>query len=196
MKIETELKYIRSSWKFVLIVTGVFIFSLIAGSLVSLKNLGLPENYLEILKNSFGWIKSFSPIEIMLIIFLNNAVKSLLSMVLGTGLGIIPIIFIGGNGIIVGLIVNEVLKEEGIVYVLAALLPHGIIEVPMVLISAGLGLRLGYSMYISMRGEKKDMRYELTESLHVFMKIIMPLLFVAAMIETFVTPLVVLMVLP
>lgn len=191
-----ELQYIRSSWKFVLIVTGIFIFSLIAGSLVSLKDLGLSENYLEILKNSFGWIKSFSPIEIMLIIFLNNAVKSLLSMVLGAGLGIIPIIFIGGNGIIVGLIVNEVLKERGIIYVLAALLPHGIIEVPMVLISAGLGLRLGYSMYISMKGEKKDMRYELTESLHVFMKIIMPLLFVAAMIETFVTPLVVLMVLP
>jgi stage II sporulation protein M len=191
---KTELKYIRSSWKFVLIAIGIFIFSLIAGLLVSLKDLGLPENYLEILKNSYGWIKNFSPIEIMLFIFLNNAVKSLFSIVLGAGLGIIPIIFIGGNGIIIGLIVNEALKERGIIFVLAALLPHGIIEVPMVLISAGLGLRLGYSMYISMKGEKKEMRYELTESLHVFMKIIMPLLFVAAIIETFVTPLVVLWV--
>lgn len=189
---ERELKYIRSSWKFVLIVTGIFIFSLIAGLLVSLKDLGLSENYLEILKNSFGWIKTLSPIEIMLFIFLNNAVKSLFSIVLGAGLGIIPIIFIGGNGIIIGLIVNEVSKQQGVIFVLAALLPHGIIEVPMVLISAGLGLRLGYSMYISMKGEKRDMRYELTESLHVFMKIIMPLLFVAAIIETFVTPLVVL----
>ncbi|MFZ3167459.1 MAG: stage II sporulation protein M [Candidatus Methanoperedens sp.] len=194
MEMERELKYIRSSWKFVLIVTGIFIFSLIAGLLVSLKDLGLSENYLEILKNSFGWIKTFSPIEIMLFIFLNNAVKSLFSIVLGAGLGIIPIIFIGGNGIIIGLIVNEVSKEQGVIFVLAALLPHGIIEVPMVLISAGLGLRLGYSMYISMKGEKRDMRYELTESLHVFMKIIMPLLFVAAIIETFVTPLVVLWV--
>ncbi len=191
---ERELKYIRSSWKFVLIVTGIFIFSLIAGLLVSLKDLGLSENYLEILKNSFGWIKTLSPIEIMLFIFLNNAVKSLFSIVLGAGLGIIPIIFIGGNGIIIGLIVNEVSKQQGVIFVLAALLPHGIIEVPMVLISAGLGLRLGYSMYISMKGEKRDMRYELTESLHVFMKIIMPLLFVAAIIETFVTPLVVLWV--
>lgn len=193
---ERELKYIRSSWKYILIVTGVFIFSLIIGLLLSLKNLGLSENYLEVLKNSFGWIKTLSPIEIVLLIFLNNAVKSLFSIVLGAGLGIIPIIFIGGNGIIIGLIVNEVSKEQGIIFVLAALLPHGIIEIPMVLISAGLGFRLGYSMYVSMKGEKRDMRYELTESLHVFMKIIMPLLFVAAVIETFVTPLVVSMVLP
>jgi len=60
-----------------------------------------------------------------------------------------------------------------------------LIEVPMVLISAGLGLRLGYSMYFSMKGEKIDMRFELIESLHIFMRIIMPLLFVSAMIETF-----------
>lgn len=194
MEMERELKYIRSSWKYILIVAGVFIFSLIIGLLLSLKNLGLSENYLEVLKNSFGWIKTLSPIEIVLLIFLNNAVKSLFSIVLGAGLGIIPIIFIGGNGIIIGLIVNEVSKEQGVIFVLAALLPHGIIEIPMVLISAGLGFRLGYSMYVSMKGEKRDMRYELTESLHVFMKITMPLLFVAAIIETFVTPFVVLLV--
>jgi stage II sporulation protein M len=193
---EKELKYIRTSWKYILIVTGIFIISLLAGLLVSLKDLGLPENYLEILKNSFGWIKILSPIQIMLVIFLNNAVKSLLSIVLGAGLGIIPIIFIGGNGIILGLIANEASKQQGIIFVLAALLPHGIIEVPMVLISAGLGLRLGYSMYSSMKGEKRDMKYELIESLRIFMRIIMPLLFVAAIIETFVTPLVVSMVLP
>ena len=189
---ERELKFIKSSWKYILIITGIFIFSLLAGLLVSLKDLGLSENYLDILRNSFGWIKNLSPIGIMLVIFLNNAVKSLFSIVLGAGLGIIPIIFIGGNGIILGVIANEVSKQQGIIFVLAALLPHGIIEVPMVLISAGLGLRLGYSMYISMKGEKRDMRYELIESLHIFMKIIMPLLFLSAMIETFVTPLVVL----
>jgi len=193
---EKELKYIRTSWKYILIVTSIFIISLLAGLLVSLKDLGLPENYLEVLKNSFGWIKILSPIQIMLVIFLNNAVKSLLSIVLGAGLGIIPIIFIGGNGIILGLIANEASKQQGIIFVLAALLPHGIIEVPMVLISAGLGLRLGYSMYNSMKGEKRDMRYELIESLRIFMRIIMPLLFIAAIIETFVTPLVVSMVLP
>ncbi len=191
---QKNIEYLKSSWKYIFIVSAIFIISLITGLLVSLKDLGLPENYLEIFKNSFGWIKTLSPIAIMLVIFLNNAVKSLFAIVLGAGFGIIPIIFVGGNGIILGLIANEVSKQQGITFVLAALLPHGIIEIPMILISAGLGLRLGYFMYLSLRGEKKDMRSELAESLRLYMRLIMPLLFVSAMIETFITPVIVMWV--
>ena len=192
---QKDLEYLRSSWKYILIVAGIFIVSFMAGLLVSLQDLGLSENYLEMLKNSFGWIKTLNPIGIMLVIFLNNALKSLLSLVLGAGFGLIPVLFVGGNGLLLGLLVNLVLKQEGLLFVLAAILPHGIIELPMILISAGLGLRLGYFMYISLKGEKKDMRFELIESLRIYVKIIMPLLFVSAMIETFVTPWIVLQVL-
>ncbi|PWB54394.1 MAG: hypothetical protein C3F06_04365 [Candidatus Methanoperedenaceae archaeon] len=191
---QTDIEYLKSSWKYISIISAIFIISLIAGLLLSLENLGLPENYLEMFKGSFGWIKTLSPISIMLVIFLNNAVKSLFAIVLGAGFGIIPIIFVGGNGIILGLIANEVSKQQGIIFVLAALVPHGIIEIPMILISAGLGLRLGYFMYLSLRGEKKDMRAELAGSLRLYMRVIMPLLFVSAMIETFVTPVIVLWV--
>jgi len=191
---QKNIEYLRSSWKYILIISGVFIVSVIAGLLLSLKDFGLQENYLEIFKNSFGWIKTLSPISIMLVIFLNNAVKSLFAIVLGAGFGIIPIIFVGGNGIILGLIANEVSKQQGVIFVLAALVPHGIIEIPMILISAGLGLRLGFFMYISLRGEKKDMRSELAGSLRLYVRLIMPLLFVSAMIETFVTPVIVMWV--
>lgn len=190
-----KIEYIKKSWKYILVVTCIFVVTLIIGLTVSLKDLGLSENYLEILKNSFGWIKTLSPLSIMLVIFLNNAVKSLFSIVLGAGFGLIPILFIAGNGLILGLIAAQVSKEQGIVFVLAALLPHGIIEVPMVLISAGLGLRLGFFMYLSLRGQKKDMKYELVESLSTYVRIIMPLLFIAAVVETFVTPLIASMVL-
>lgn len=192
---QKDLEYLRSCWKYILIVAGIFIVSFMAGMLVSLQDLGLSENYLEMLKNSFGWIKTLNPIGIMLVIFLNNALKSLLSLVLGAGFGLIPVLFVGGNGLLLGLLVNLVLKQEGLLFVLAAILPHGIIELPMILISAGLGLRLGYFMYISLKGEKKDMRFELIESLRIYVRIIMPLLFVSAMIETFVTPWIVLQVL-
>ena len=162
---------------------------------MSSTDLGLSENYLEMFKNSFGWIKTLSPLSIMLIIFLNNAVKSLFAIVLGAGFGIIPVLFIAGNGIVLGLIANQVSNEYGIVFVLAALLPHGIIEIPMVLISSGMGLRLGFFMYLSLRGQKKDMRYELMESLRTYIRIVVPFLFIAAVIETFVTPIIASMVL-
>jgi len=190
-----ELEYLKSSGKYILIVAGIFIISFMAGLLLSLQDIGLSENYLDMLKNSFGWIKDLNPIAIMLVIFLNNALKSLLSLVLGAGFGLIPVLFVGGNGLLLGLLVSLVLKQEGFLFVLAAILPHGIIELPMILISAGLGLRLGYFMYISLKGEKKDMRFELIESLRIYLRIIMPLLFVSAMIETFITPLIVLQVL-
>jgi stage II sporulation protein M len=192
---QKDIEYLRSSWKYILIVAGVFIISFMAGLLVSLQHLGLSENYLEMLKNSFGWINTLNPIAIMLVIFFNNALKSLLAIVLGAGFGIIPVLFVGGNGLLLGLLVNLVLKQEGFLFVLAAILPHGIIEIPMILISSGLGIRLGFLMYISLRGEKTDMRFELIESLRLYVRIIMPLLFVSAMIETFVTPLIVLQVL-
>ena len=191
-----DLIYLESSRKYILIMTGIFIISVIAGLLASLKDLGLSENYLDMLKQSFGWIKDLNPVGIMLVIFLNNALKSLLSIVLGVGFGIIPVIFVGGNGIILGLVANQVSREQGTLLVLAAILPHGILEIPMILISSGLGLRLGYLIYRSIMGEKTDMRFELMQSLRIYMRIIMPLLFVSAFVETFVTPLVVLQVLP
>ncbi len=191
-----DLEYLKSSRKYILIMTGIFVISVIAGLVASLKDLGLSENYLDMLKESFGWIKDLHPIGIMLVIFLNNALKSLLSIVLGAGLGIIPVIFIGGNGLLLGIVANQVSSEKGVLFVLAAILPHGIMEIPMVLISSGLGLRLGYLMYSSIMGKETDMRFELTQSLRIYMRIIVPLLFVSAVVETFVTPMVVLQVLP
>lgn len=191
-----DLEYLISSRKYILIMTGIFIISVIAGLVASLKDLGLSENYLDMLKESFGWIKDLHPVGIMLVIFLNNALKSLLAIVLGAGFGFIPVIFVSGNGILLGLVASQVSREQGVLFVLAAILPHGIMEIPMVLISSGLGLRLGYLMYSSIRGKETDMRYELMQSLRIYMRIVVPLLFVSAVIETFVTPMVVLQVLP
>lgn len=191
-----DLEYLKSSRKYILIMTGIFIISVIAGLLASLKDLGLSENYLDMLKESFGWIKDLHPVWIMLVIFLNNAVKSLFAIVLGAGFGIIPVIFVGGNGILLGLVANQVSHEQGLLFVLAAILPHGILEIPLVLISSGLGLRLGYLMYSSIMGKETDMRYEFMQSLRIYIRIIMPLLFVSAVVETFVTPMVVLGFLP
>ncbi|MCX9084469.1 MAG: stage II sporulation protein M [Candidatus Methanoperedens sp.] len=190
-----DLEYLESCKKYILIMTGIFVISVIAGLMASLNDLGLSENYLDMLKESFGWIKDLHPVGIMFVIFLNNAVKSLFSIVLGAGFGIIPVIFIGGNGLLLGLVVNQVSSEQGILFILAALLPHGIFEIPMVLISSGMGLRLGYLMYSSVMGKETDMRKELMQSLRIYMRIIMPLLFVSAVIETFVTPMVVLWIL-
>lgn len=185
-----DLEYIYSLKKYLLIITDIFILSLIMGLLVSIKNPGLSENYLVMFKESFGWIKTLNPLVIMLLIFLNNALKSLLALVLGLGLGIIPVLFVAGNGIILGMLADTISRQQGTLFVMAAILPHGIIEVPAILISAGIGLRLGYVMYLSLKGMKAEMKPELRQGVRFYMRVILPLLFIAAMVETFVTPLI------
>lgn len=184
-----NIEYLYSIKKYLLIIVNIFILSLIIGLLLSVKNPELSENYLEMFKHSFGWIKELNPVLIMFVIFLNNALKSLLALILGVGAGIIPFLFIVGNGIILSMLADVISRQHGTIFVIAALLPHGIIEVPMVLISAGIGLRLGHVMYISLRGAKTEIKFELKQGLRFYLRIIMPLLFIASAIETFVTPL-------
>ncbi len=185
-----DIEYIYSLRKYLITVAAIFILSLMTGLLVSIKNPEFSENYLEMFKQSFGWIKTLPPLAVMLLIFLNNAFKSLLALVLGLGLGIIPFLFVAGNGIIIGMLGDTISRQHGTVFVVASLLPHGIIEIPMILISAGIGLRLGYAIYLSLKGLKIDIKTELRQGFRFYMRVILPLLFIAAVIETFVTPII------
>lgn len=184
-----DIEYINSLRKYLLIITGVFILSLIAGFIVSIKNPQLSEAYLETFQQSFGWIKTLNPAAIVLVIFLNNALKSLLALVLGVMLGIVPVVFIAGNGMILSMLAGVISRQQGSAFVIAALLPHGIIEVPMILLSAGIGLRLGHMAF---KGAKAEIKKEFRQGMWFYIRRIVPLLFIAALIETFVTPMVVL----
>jgi len=74
--------------------------------------------------------------------------------------------------------------------VLAAIIPHGIIELPMVILSVAIGLRLGQQAMYAIMGRGVRIKDELVKGIYVFMYWIMPMLFVAAMVETFITPLI------
>ncbi|HLB71000.1 MAG: stage II sporulation protein M [Candidatus Methanoperedens sp.] len=186
----SDMEYLSSVRNYILAVVVVFIVSMIIGTIVSLNNPGLAESYLNNFEKSFSWIKSLSPAAILLVIFLNNASKSLMALLLGLGFGIIPILFVAGNGIILSMLAEVVSRHQGVLFVIAAILPHGIIEIPMILISAGIGLRLGHVVYLSARGAKAGVRSELKKGIFFYIKWVVPLLFVAAFIETFVTTLI------
>lgn len=184
-------EYISCLRTYILIITTIFILSIMMGLVVSINSPYIAEDYLKIFEKSFGWIKTLDPFVIMIIIFLNNAIKSLLAILMGIAFGFIPLIFVAGNGVLIGMLINIIAKEKGSFFVIAALLPHGIIEIPMVLISASIGLRLGYNMYLSLKGEETSIKTELKQGIGLYVRWIAPLLLLAAIIETFVTPLVV-----
>jgi stage II sporulation protein M len=133
---------------------------------------------------------SMSPLFIMFAIFLNNAFVSLLFLVLGLALGVLPVLFIAFNGYVVGVIAYLAAQEKGLLFILLALLPHGILELPMVFLAASIGLRLGHQVFSALIGRPTQIKREFKEGLIFYFRWILPVLFVAAVIETFITPLI------
>ncbi|RRJ62101.1 stage II sporulation protein M [Paenibacillus oralis] len=88
-------------------------------------------------------------------IFLNNALKSVAIMVLGGLLGLLPGIFLLMNGVALGYVVAAASSrgEHVLDLIVRGLLPHGIIEIPAILIASGFGLQFGY-LVIKSLGER------------------------------------------
>ena len=162
----------------------LFLISLCTGYSLSEQ---FPVGMLEMIREIFVGIEEWhSGLWLMILIFLNNSVKSLLVILFGFILGIVPLLFVAINGFIVGLGV----KLSGLPFALAATLPHGIIEIPMVLLSSAIGIRIGYEAVNKMRGEGSIER-ELRRGIKFFALRVLPLLLLAAIIEAFVTPLII-----
>ena len=190
-KYERDLSYLKDIKSYILVITFVFFLSTALGFVQSSTDPDFAMQSLDEVSKLFDIIKDLTPLEIMLFIFFNNAIKSLIILMLGIGFGILPLLFIAYNGYIIGVVVYMVSGENGISYVLSAILPHGILELPLVFISAAIGLKMGYLLFSSIKGQPVDIKTEFSRGVKFYFYRIMPLLFVAAVIETFVTPLVV-----
>ncbi|MEA1985591.1 MAG: stage II sporulation protein M [Euryarchaeota archaeon] len=174
----------------VVTIAVIFVLSTIAGYVYTSMNPDSAALALGELEGLIDILKDLSPLEIMLFIFLNNTIKSLFAILLGVGFGLVPIIFIAYNGYVLGVISYVTSSSEGLGFVLAAIIPHGIIELPMVILSVAIGLRLGQQAMYAIMGRDVRIKDELVKGIYVFMYWIVPMLFVAAMVETFITPLV------
>jgi stage II sporulation protein M len=142
-------------------------------------------------QNLEGFVKLFRALpklELAGAIFLNNALKALLVMVGGIALGILPVIFIFANGAAVGFVLYGSMESRGLLTALLAILPHGIFELPAILLATSMGLLLGRSSIKKLfGGGDVAIANELTLALKFFVRIVVPLLFIAALVEAFVT---------
>jgi len=74
-----------------------------------------------------------------------------------------------------------------LIIAILSILPHGILELPAIIICNALGFRLAYTAFKSIFGGDGVLR-ELKRSLKLYVFIIIPILFIAAIIEVFITP--------
>ncbi|UDQ98731.1 stage II sporulation protein M [Lentisphaerota bacterium WC36G] len=76
----------------------------------------------------------------------NNIKVSILAMALGITFGIGTIVIIFYNGVIFGLIVFDYLNAGQGLFLTAWLLPHGVVEIPAILIGGTAGLMIGHCL--------------------------------------------------
>ncbi|MFF2890740.1 stage II sporulation protein M [Paenibacillus sp. NPDC057967] len=83
----------------------------------------------------------------MIVIFFNNAIKSILVMYLGAFFGILPLLFLGINGMVIGFVLKLTAESPDALpvweLIVKGLLPHGIIEIPAIIIACAYGLKFG-----------------------------------------------------
>ena len=136
----------------------------------------------------FEPLEMINPFFLLFVIFLNNAVKSLGAIGFGILLGLPPVLFVSANGFVFGAVISWLKSLKGLEYVVASIAPHGVIEIPMLLLATALGFTVGWESLKWVRRRESSVKSQLSASLKLYLKVILPGLAVAAVIEAFVTP--------
>ena len=127
---------------------------------------------------------------VAVIIFVKNVSVLLLSFVFSPILCLMPVLSLTVNGWILAFISVIVSREESLGFILAGLLPHGIFELPALIMGQAAALSFGTVAMLAI--VKKERRNLLLPSLKRNLRYLMvafALLLPAAIIETYVTPL-------
>ncbi len=95
---------------------------------------------LEELANRLATLPQF---VVFAIIFIKNASVLMLSFVLSPILCLVPILSLVLNGAVLGFVAVTVAEQESVGFVLAGLLPHGIFEIPALIIGQTAALSFG-----------------------------------------------------
>ena len=128
------------------------------------------------------------------LLFLNNLKACLIAM--ATGLIpflFIPVLVLGVNAVVMGAVAS-MYRMAGMSVVsmyLFGILPHGIFELPAILLSISMGLYLCYCLVKRIcegRYNRGIVKEALGNMMRTLLTLIIPLLAVAAVIETYVTP--------
>ncbi len=123
-------------------------------------------------------------------IFLKNTSALVFSFILSPLLCLVPIIALIVNGGLISFVSITIIEQESVGLLLAGLLPHGIFELPALIIGEAAALSFGAMAIIALISKKR--RSQLYPNLKQnikYMALAFALLLPAAIIETYITPL-------
>lgn len=179
----TEIKRVRHYCREALLCLGIFVVAAYSGYLAAVVlGPGQAEHYLESIKGVV--VGQELPENIFLFILARNTTVSILVLVLGIFTrNIWPVLVLVFNGALSGFFV----QMQSLVYNrfsfeiwLFGLLPHGVPELGALFLAAGASFYFGRL--------RKTGLFKWAGVMRTYLVVVLPLLVVAALIETFITP--------
>lgn len=172
-------RYLKESKNYFFIILFLFFISILLGFIFPVF---FVEHILEIMEELMKRTEGMGFTQLLFFILENNFRVAFFGLLTGIVLGLIPLLLTFFNGYVIGFVSNMAVGQAGFI-ALINLVPHGIFEIPAIILSLGLGLKLGMFVF-KKKGRKKQFFYDLENSLRVFLFVILPLLIIAAVIES------------
>ena len=176
--------------RWMLVAIALFGVGLALGLVVPVGSVSLLSEDIVALGELGGFLFSLPPALTAAAIFFKNVLALLFSFALSPIFCLAPIAALILNGWVLTMVSTMIIQEESPGFVLAGLLPHGIIELPAFILGEAAALSFGFMVMLAM--VKKREKSQLLPSLKQnskYLAIAVALLVPAAIIETFVTPL-------
>ncbi len=172
---------------FVYAIALLMLLSFLIGAVFAATMPDETEKIVSLVASQMADIDSESSFSLMINLFVHNSIICLVMVLLGLAIGLIPLLIAFDNGLMIGLVGGAAAGKAGLLFTVAAILPHGIFELPMMALSAAIGLRLGYSVLMTLFRQPADVLQEFKDGIRVFAVWVLPLLLVAAFVESYVT---------
>jgi len=132
---------------------------------------------------------TFLPNEITFVtILVNNLIAITVALLGAVSIGLFSGFVLVLNGVVVGAVVQLALRELSALTVFMLIAPHGIIEIPAILLVAAIGFRFGHRTYRYVRGRSDELvtSQDIREAALLY-GVAVGMIVVAAWIETEVT---------
>ena len=183
-----QREYIRELAPYLLASIGLLIAGALVGVAIAARAPDISTLRREALSDFASFFTGLPTPLLALAIFLNNAVKTLVVILAGVFAGILPVVFLLINGFVLGIVFHAMLHTKGLWAFIVAVAPHGVLELPAVLLGTSIGLMMGArAIRRFIKKERIEISAQLLRGVRFFATVILPLLVVSALIEAFIT---------
>lgn len=188
MNINETKEYIISLKSYIIFSCYIFIISIILGYIFAQNNPEEIAKFLEEIRSLFPVDENSTSSQIFWFIFKNNASKIFLLLPLGIFAGLFPLFFIFVNGLIFGIFAQISSTMISWKFFVLGIAPHGIIEIPVLILATAIGLKIGKIAIWKIFKKDGNFIKEFSQALKFYIIVLIPLLFISALIEAYITP--------